>query len=169
MKNTAPEKSAAGPLPLRLVMLGGAVFLLLLGVFFFDKARTSHRQAQLQLTEAKSLLQAAHERAQLAQRNRGLLAMAQELRKQAVEANYLSSDWGERQINLKQLNLGRAQVNPLLLSSAKTKDQLLKLEEFDLAVTHADEGLFDVIASSRQPLLLTYRGSLYFRLSERSL
>ncbi len=126
-------------------------------------------QAQLQMADAKNLLLAANERQQLAQRNRSLLSKVQGLREQASETSYLSSHWGERQINLKQQNLGRAQVNPLLLSSAKTKDQLLKLDEFDLSVTHADEGLFDVIANSRQPLLLTFRGSLYFRLSGRSL
>ncbi|MBI3712760.1 MAG: hypothetical protein HY253_07335 [Burkholderiales bacterium] len=166
---TAPEKSVTGPLPFRLVMLGGAVILLLLGVFFFNRARIAHVQAEMQFSEANHLLVAANDRQQLAQRNRALLSEVQQLQKQASEKSYLASQWGERQINLKQQNLARAQVNPLLLASAKTKDQLLKLEEFDLSVTHADEGLFDVIINSRQPLLLSFRGSLYFRLAERSL
>ena len=166
---TAPEKSVAGLLPLRLVMLGGAVILLLLGVFIFDRARIARVQAEQQFFEANNLLLAANNRQELAQRNRALLSTVQQLQMQASETRHLSSQWGERQINLKQQNFARTQVNPLLLASAKTNDQLLKLEEFDLSVTHADEGLFDVIVNSRQPLLLSFRGSLYFRLAERSL
>lgn len=165
----ALDKGASAGLPVKLVMLGGAVLLLLAGVYLFDRTRAAQLHAERQLSAAESQLSAAHDRQQLAQRNRALIVSAQQLQKQAKSTGYVPETWGERQVNMKMLNLSRNQVNPMLLSSARSKSQLLKLEEFDLAVTHADEGLFDVILDSRQPLLLTFRGSLYFRLSERSL
>ncbi|MFZ6818306.1 hypothetical protein [Undibacterium sp. Ji22W] len=165
----ALDKGASAGIPLKLVMLGGAVLLLLAGVVFFDRTRAAQLQAERQLSVAEAQLAAAHDRQQLAQRNRVLIQEAQQLQKQAQITGYTAATWGERQVNMKMLNLSRNQVNPMLLSSARNKYQLLKLEEFDLAVTHAEEGLFDVILDSRQPLLLSFRGSLYFRLSERSL
>lgn len=165
----ALDKGASAGLPAKLVMLGGAVLLLLAGVVLFDRSRAAQLQAERRLAAAETQLTAARDRQQMAQRNRDLIQGAQQLQKQAQSTGYTPETWGERQINMKMLNLSRNQVNPMLLSSARSKSQLLKLEEFDLAVTHADEGLFDVILESRQPLLLTFRGSLYFRLSERSL
>jgi hypothetical protein len=169
MKNEALAKSASGQLPVRLVMLGGAVILLLVGVFAFERARAANLRAERALDNVETQLAQAKDRQQLAQRNRVLLNSAQQLQKETLVTKYDPDHWAERQINLKQQNLSRDQVNPLLLSSARSKDQLLDLQEFDLSVTHADDGLFDLRQGSRQPLLLTFRGSLYFKLSERPL
>ncbi|MBR7800849.1 hypothetical protein [Undibacterium fentianense] len=169
MSTGALEKGASQGIPVKLVMLGGAVLILLAGVFAFDRSRAAQRTADSRVAEAEVSLAQAKDRQQLAQRNRALIEGAQKLQKLADETAYLPGGWGERQINMRQTNLLRSQVNPLLMSSARNKDQLLKLEEFDLAVTHSQEGLFEVLPDSRQPLMLTFRGSLYFRLSERSL
>lgn len=152
-----------------LLLLGGAVTLLLLGVLGFDRARVARIQAERAFAGAEVALAEARGREQLAQRNRVLLDAANAVQQHAEHSAILPRHWGERQINLRQQNVQRDQLNSLLLSTARNSMQLLKADDFDLAVTHPEEGLFDVMAGSRQPVLLSLRGSLYFRVSERSL
>ena len=170
MNSAAPETAGLSPAqPLAGLMLGAAVALLLLGVFAFDRANRIHVQAGRALDGAKVALIDAHARAQVAQHNRLLLAAATTLSQHAQRSSVMPRYWGERQINLRQQNMPRDQINSLLQSTARNNMQLLTPEDFELSVTQADEGLFDVAPGSRQPVLLTLRGSIYFRISERPL
>ncbi len=171
MKSKQANIDAASPArrPAGLLLLGGAVALLLVGVLGFDRARAARIQGERALAGASAALAEARGQKQLAQRNRVLLDAANGLQQHAQLASVLPSYWSERQINLRQQNLARDQINVLLSSTARNSAQLLKPEEFDLSVTHPDEGLFEVAAGSRQPVMLSLRGTLYFRISERKL
>lgn len=151
------------------LLLGGAVALLLLGVFGLDRARAARIQAEHAVVKINGALAEAHGREQLAQQNRKLLAAANTVQQHAQLSSVLPLYWSERQFNLRQQSLPRDQLNPLLLSISRNNLQFFKPEDFDLSVTHPDEGLFDIAAGSRQPVLLSLRGPLYFRISERPL
>jgi hypothetical protein len=60
----------------------------------------------------------------------------------------------------------RTEANQILLSTVRHSGQVLKLDEFDLSVTQAEEGLFDSPKTARQPVALTMRGMTHFRLSQ---
>jgi hypothetical protein len=149
-------------------LLGGAVVLLLLGVAGFDQARKTRSLAQRDAAEAVALQVQAHRREQLAQRNSSLLDVVAQVEKHAQASRVLPQHWNERRIDLRQQNLTREQVNTVLLSTARTGNQLLKLDEFDLAVTHPDDGLFGTSAAVRYPVMVSLRGTLNFRISDQT-
>lgn len=151
------------------LILGAAVAVLLLGVLLFDRAHTTYRHAERAIDGAELALTQARSQEQEAQHNRILLETANSTVEHARRSTVLPSYWGERQINLRQQNMPRDQINSLLQSTARNGMQLLKSDDFELSVTQPDEGLFDVVEGSRQPVLLTLRGSIYFRISERPL
>ena len=157
------EKTSLSP---RLTILIGAVVLLILGVIVFDRARQATLQSEKSLIQIEMQYQDTLQREDLSKRNQVLKQSVNELISQANKSGVVATGWAERQINMRQQNIGRELVNPLLISSAKTRNQLMFLEDFDLGVTQAEEGLFDLTVNSRQPLNLTFKGSLYFRLKE---
>ena len=152
-----------------LMLLGGAVALLLLGVLAFDRARVARVQAQRAVVNVELMVAEARGREQLAQRNRALLAAANTAQQRAQASGVLPAYWSERQISLRQQTLPRDQLNAVLLTTARTSNQLLKLEEFDLAVTQPDEGLFDLMGGARRPVMVSLRGALNFRITDRPL
>lgn len=152
-----------------LMLLGGAVAVLLLGVFGFDQARAARAQAQRAMADVNAMLAEARSHDELAQRNRALLAVSNTVQQRAQASLMLPRYWSERQINLRQQTLPRDQLNAVLVSTARNSNQLLKLEEFDVAVTQPDDGLFDAFAGARYPVMVSLRGSLNFRISDRPL
>ena len=152
-----------------LMLLGGAVAVLLLGVVGFDRARDARAQAQRAVANADAMLADARSREQLAQRNRALLEVSSKVQERAQASLVLPRYWSERKIDLRQQSLPRDQLNVVLVSTARNSNQLLKLEEFDVAVTHPDEGLFDGLTGARYPVMATLRGTLNFRISDRPL
>jgi hypothetical protein len=152
-----------------LLLLGGAVVLPLAGVLVFDRARHALPRAESNLARAESALSEAHKREQLAQRNRVLLAAANDLQQHAQNLGVLPQGWGERQINLRQQHLMREEINRLLAPTARGNGQLLQAEEFELSVTKSDESLFEVPEISGQPVLMSLRGTTHFRISGKPL
>ena len=152
-----------------LMLLAGAVAMLLLGVFAFDRARVARVQAQRAVVSVEVMVAEARGREQLAQRNRTLLAAANAAQQRAQASGVLPAYWSERQISLRQQTLPRDQLNAVLLSTARTSNQLLKLEDFDVAVTQQDEGLFDLLGGARHPVMVSLRGALNFRITDRPL
>lgn len=152
-----------------LLLLGGAVVLLFAGAFEFDRARSTLPRAENDLARAETALNEAKIRESLAQRNRILLSTANALQQRAQSLNVLPQSWAERQISLRQQHLMREDINQLLMTTVRGRGQLLQPEEFELSVTKSDEGLFDRPGTPAHPVLLTLRGTVYFRISERSL
>ncbi|WP_114972733.1 hypothetical protein [Rhodoferax ferrireducens] len=152
-----------------LMLLGGAVAVLLLGVLGFDQARAARAQAQRAMADVNAMLADARSHEELAKRNRALLTVSGTVQQRAEASLVLPRYWSERQISLRQQSLPREQFNAVLVSTARNSNQLLKLEEFDVAVTHPDEGLFDALAGARYPVMVSLRGSLNFRISDRPL
>ena len=152
-----------------ILLLGAAVILLFAGVLMFDRAHDALPQAEQELALAEKTLSNAHISERLAQRNQVLLKNANAMQMRAQSVEVLPQTWGERQINLRQQNLMREDINQLLTTTARGKGQLFKLEEFELSVTKSDEGLFEKPETPNQPVLVTLRGIVHFRISERSL
>ncbi|MBZ0105727.1 MAG: hypothetical protein K8H84_08865 [Sulfuricella denitrificans] len=121
------------------------------------------------MAQAEADLNDARIRENLAQKNRILLISANELQARAQGLGVLPQNWGERQINLRQQHLKREEINQLLITTARGKGQLLQAEEFELSVTKSDEGLFQAPETPAYPVLLSLRGTVYFRISERPL
>lgn len=152
-----------------LMLLAGAVAVLVLGVLGFDQAREARVQAQRAMAGVEVMLVEARSREQLAQRNRALLEVSGKVQQRAQASLVLPRYWSERKIDLRQQSLQRDQLNSVLVSTARNSNQLLKLEEFDLAVTHSEEGLFGSVAPTRNPVMVSLRGTLNFRISDRAL
>lgn len=164
--SSSTSMSAATRQTTRLFLLGGAVVLLAVGAYSFNQTRISKQLAERNLLQQQSEFNAAIDKQKLAERNAKLIQQVKQLQVEAGKISAVPQAWGERQINLKQQNLLRDQVNPLLMSSQRNANQLMKLDEFELAVTSVQEGLFDQASNTKQPVMLSFRGSLYFRLAE---
>lgn len=170
MNTTTPQrKPGRTGLSGGLLLLGGAVALLFAGAIGFDRARSALPRAEYALAQAETALNDARIREHLAQQNRILLGTANELQTRAKSLGVLPQYWGERQINLRQQHLKREEINQLLITTARGKGQLLQAEEFELSVTKSDEGLFETPETPAYPVLLSLRGTVHFRLSERPL
>ena len=152
-----------------LMLLGGAVVVLLLGVLGFDRARDARAQAQRTVINADAMLSEARSHEQLAQRNRALLEVSSTVQQRAQASQVLPRFWSERRIDLRQQSLAREQLNTVLVSTARNSNQLLKLEEFDVAVTHPDDGLFTALTDARHPVTMSLRGALNFRITDKPL
>ncbi len=170
MNATTPQsKSGRASSSGGLLLLGCALALLLAGVVGFERARSALPRAEHALAQAEADLNDARIRENLAQKNRILLISANELQARAQGLGVLPQNWGERQINLRQQHLKREEINQLLITTARGKGQLLQAEEFELSVTKSDEGLFQAPETPAYPVLLSLRGTVYFRISERPL
>ena len=152
-----------------ILSMGAAVILLFAGVLIFDRTHNALPRAEQKLARAETALSNAHISDRLAQQNRVLLGTANAMQQHAQSVGVLPHTWGERQINLRQQNLMREDINQLLTTTARGGGQLFKLEEFELSVTKSDEGLFEKPETPNQPVLFTLRGTVHFRISEGSL
>jgi len=165
-----PEAVATDIQPRRyaaVVMLGAAVLLLVVGVFGFDRAMASNASAERNLRRAGAALADSRVAERRAQQNRDLLAAVIALEQHAQATAIVPRAWGRRQVNLVQQRLSREQANDLLLTTARTGAQLPKPEEFEVSVTQTDEGLFDEGTPARQPLMVSLRGAVNFRIADR--
>lgn len=143
-----------------------AVCILAAGSLTLTYARTAHRSAQEMLRTAQTAAQRAQSAQETARANQALVTSAERLRQDAGNTGVLPEQWGERLVSIRQQSVMRSEANQILLSTARHYGQVLKLDEFDLSVTQADEGLFDTPTSARQPVALTMRGMMHFRLSQ---
>jgi hypothetical protein len=153
--------------PAALLMLGAAVLLLLVGVVGFDRAIAANTAAQRELVRSEAALTEARASERRAQQNRNLLAAVQALEQHAQATAILPRTWGKRQINLVQQRLSREQINDLLMTTGRSGAQLPKPDEFEVAVTQPGEGLFDAESATRQPVALSLRGVVNFRIADR--
>ncbi len=143
-----------------------AVCVLAAGAVAFAYARSAHDGAQLAVLAADAEMAQTRLRQARADGNRALLTAAEKLQQQADAAGTSPQGWSERHVNVRQQNLQRSEVNQILAGTARHAGQVMKLEEFELSVTQPDEGLFEMPKTSRQPVLLTLRGMMYFRLGQ---
>ncbi len=148
----------------RRVLLAVIMLLLLLAAtVFFAYARQMYRQSQMEAVISEQAYQEAVWREDEA-RDVALFNEKAQQMVQAAAAHGLSPDgWAERRINLKQAQISRGEANELLLTVARKDNRLFNVEEFDIAVTRDDEGLFNLSERSNTPLLITVRGTSVFR------
>jgi len=170
MSGASPAPSATDVRPGRsaaVLMLGAAVLLLLVGAVGFDRAVAANAAAERDLNRIEAALTESRGAERRAQQNRNLLAAVQALEQHAQATAILPRTWGKRQINLLQQRLSREQINDLLLTTARNGEQLPKPDDFEVSVTQPDEGLFDAASATRQPLLVSLRGAVNFRIANR--
>ncbi|HYG05416.1 MAG TPA: hypothetical protein VD865_03275 [Stenotrophomonas sp.] len=136
------------------LVVAGAWFTLARGSLATAYASVGQREQAL--GSAQQRLQEARLRVQLADGARQLVA-------RASNGGYLAEGWGERLINLNQAPLTRNEGNNLFDGVARDPARLFGAEAFEVSVTSAEAGLFDVPPPRSPPLLVTLRGTLLFR------
>lgn len=142
--------------------LGGLV----LAAAWFVNARSGLAEAYQRLGTANQRLSEMRIQEQEARLRVEYAKSARELLASAHSHGLLPDAWGERLINLRQSQMSREEALPLLASLQRSHDRMFGAEDFELSVTHPEEGLFDPPdASDRRPapLALTLRGSLLFQ------
>lgn len=147
----------------RLLFATSMLLLLLVATVFLVFARQKLQQSQIEV----AVSQRAYQEAVWAEEESRDAALfnekAQQLMQSAASRGLSPDYWAERRINLKQAQVSRNEANELLLSIERTSGRLFDVEEFDIAVTRDDEGLFNISNHPNTPLLLTVRGTTVFR------
>ncbi|MDR2451477.1 MAG: hypothetical protein LBE85_06840 [Candidatus Accumulibacter sp.] len=142
-----------------------ATMLLLLAAsvlfFFFAQQRLRRSEAEA-LLEARALQEALLAEAEALNRKR-LDERARELLDGAARRGLLPENWAGRRINLRQANLPREEVNDLIFSLARTDQRFFQLEEFEVAATRDEDGLFSLPVRANAPLSVTVQGTLIFQ------
>ena len=139
---------------------------LVLAAAWFVNARSGLAEAYQRLGSANQALSEARIREQEARLRVDYAKSSQEFLASARSHGLVPGAWGERLINLRQGQMEREDVLPLLATVQRTHERMFGAEAFEVSVTHPDEGLFDPPdASDRRPapLSLTLRGSLLFQ------
>ncbi|HVI26102.1 MAG TPA: hypothetical protein VM576_07920 [Xanthomonadaceae bacterium] len=146
-----------------LTVFGVSLGALLVAAVWFTSARSDLAEAYGLVGSRQQALAAANQRMQEAQLRVKLADGAGELLARAEGEGLVEQAWGERLINVGQAPLTRQEVNDLLAGVARSEGRIFGAEAFELSVTRADEGLFDMPGQRTPPLLLTLRGTLLFR------
>ncbi|MGC9455909.1 MAG: hypothetical protein ACP5DC_00165 [Halothiobacillaceae bacterium] len=150
----------------------GMVFTGLLVALMMGMLAAAYWSGQQQKRAAEALRGAEQARAMAeqrvadAERQAQLAVLAQDLDERLEWTNYRDSQWGARQVSLRQVQLDRDELERVLNDVLLGESRHFAVESLDLAVTHVDAGLFDVNEVVDQPLRLTLRGTAYFRLME---
>jgi hypothetical protein len=166
IEKRAKDRRKAGRLQRRdhRVLLG-AVALAMIAAVGVDQARAALVRAERDLAAATADMAQARVQEAAARKHTALVAALGGLEQQARLAGLDARLWSAREINVRQQTVPRAQANETLLGIARSNGQLLKLEEFELSVTNADEGLFDAAGGARLPVMLSLRGVTNFRIA----
>jgi hypothetical protein len=147
----------------RLLLAVGMLILLLVATAFLFYAKKNLRQSQLNAAVGQRAYQETLWKEEEARDVALLNEKAQQLMQSAASHGLSPVGWAERRVNLRQAQLSRHDANEFLLSVARTNGRLFNVEEFDISVTHDDEGLFSISNRPNSLLLLTVRGTTVFR------
>ncbi|HEY9254582.1 MAG TPA: hypothetical protein VIP30_08600 [Stenotrophomonas sp.] len=136
---------------------------LVVAAVWFTLARGSLATGYASVGQREQALRSAQQRLQEARLRVQLADGARQLVARASNGGYLAEGWGERLINLNQAPISRSEGNALLDGVARDPARLFGAEAFEVSVTRAEDGLFDVPPPRSPPLLVTLRGPLLFR------
>jgi hypothetical protein len=139
------------------------LFLLIVSVlfFYFARQRLSRVEAEAFL-EARALEAALRSEAGALNRRR-FDESARKLLDATTERGLVPENWATRRINLRQARLTRAEANELINSIARTDSRFFNVEEFEVAVTRDEEGLFTLPVNTNSSLAATVQGTLIFQ------
>ncbi len=146
-----------------LLLFGCTLGALVVAAVWFTLARGSLATAYANVGQRQQALGSAQQRLQEARLRVQLADGARQLVTRASNGGYLAESWGERLINLNQSPLGRTEGNELFDGVARDPARLFGAEAFEISVTRAEDGLFDLPPPRSPPLLVTLRGTLLFR------
>jgi hypothetical protein len=145
-----------------LVAFGLALLVLALAISVFVSARLQDRQAGVVLEQSQQSLQQARHRQALAEQQTRLHDTLGQLAAHARTYGLAPEQWSERRVGLRQQSIGRAAADDILTTTGRGNGHLFAVQAFDLSVTRADEGLFELPALADQPLRMTMGGTAYF-------
>ncbi|KRG68674.1 hypothetical protein ABB27_07150 [Stenotrophomonas terrae] len=149
-----------------MILFAASLLALVVMAVWFLNARSALSQAYGLLGNAKQALSEAQVREQEAQLKVKQAQSAIDLLNAADQQGFQPADWGERLVNLRQVQMNREDTTALIGSVTRSNQRVFGAEAFELSVTHPDEGLFDVPSAVERvpaPLSLTLRGSALFR------
>ncbi|HET6633215.1 MAG TPA: hypothetical protein VFG73_10975 [Rhodanobacteraceae bacterium] len=148
----------------RNVLVGFVLALLVLGfaMWMFVRAHRASAEAGFELQQARQALVQAHHQQDLRKQQAALHQALGTLAAEAHARGLAPDQWSERRVSLRQQAIGRAAADDVLTSTGRGNGHLFAAESFDLSVTRADEGLFELPADANQPLRLTMSGTAFF-------
>jgi hypothetical protein len=146
-----------------LTLFGASLFALVCAAIWFAMARGALVTAYDAVGTQRQAVAEAHARLTEAQMRVRLAAGTKSLVDSAQAMGLIPSAWGERRINVRQSPMDRNAVNHLLADTARVPGRIFGADAFELSVTRAEEGLFDVPVARDQPVMLTLHGALLFR------
>lgn len=149
-----------------LLLFAGAMGALLFAAVWFTSARSELAEAYARVGSRQQALAATQQRKHEAQLRVQLAAGATQLVQRANAGGFVEDGWGERLINISQSPLTRDGVNDLFAGVTRGPERIFGAEAFELSVTRADEGLFDIPDPRSPPLMVSLRGTLLFRTRE---
>ncbi|MDP5238576.1 hypothetical protein Q9Q94_03495 [Uliginosibacterium sp. 31-16] len=138
------------------VLMALAVLAAQIGTARLSEARARATAAGKQMAAAQSLELRADAQAQLAQ-------IQQRVVSEASGMGLEPSRWVERKLALRQVVLSRDKGDRLIRDTARRPGQLFDVEEFEVSVLGADEGLFDAPAETTRGLQLSLQGTVLNR------
>jgi hypothetical protein len=139
------------------------LFLLIVSALFFYFARQRLNRIESEaFIESRAFQDALRTEVDTLNRKR-LAESAEKLLKGAARRGLVPENWAARRINLRQVSLSRTDVNELIYSIARTDSRFFNVEEFEVAVTRDEDGLFSLPARANSPLTMTVQGTLIFQ------
>jgi len=141
---------------------------LVVSAVWFIHARSALGSSFMELGERERALAEATGRRQEAELRLKYAQSARSLIAAAGQRGLRPADWGERLINVRQGQFGRAETATMVAATARSRGTLFGAETFELSVTRPDESLFvappaPVAGAAPTPLSLSLSGSLLFR------
>jgi hypothetical protein len=146
-----------------LLFFGSTLFALAVAAVWFALARSQLTRSYDLVSARRQELAEAQQRLAEAQLRVRFATAARELVNASTAAGYVPAAWGERRINIRQNPMMRPAINDLLGNISRNPARIFGADDFELSVTRAEDGLFDMPSGREQPLLLTLHGALLFR------
>jgi hypothetical protein len=145
------------------VFAAAMLLLLLASALFFFLAQQRLKQSEAEALFAARAFQEARLAEADAQNRQRLDERARQLLDAAARRDLVPENWAGRRINLRQTSLPREAVNELFFSIARTDRRFFHVEEFEVAVTRDEDGLFSLPTRANAPLSVTVQGTLIFQ------
>ena len=140
-----------------------ALAFLVVSIGFLKTADVVTARTRSQLAEAQGRLVAVEIAERAASEKARQVSEAKNLLSQSADAGFLVRNWDARRFNLKQVSISRESMNALLSEVSRSPERYFGAEQFEVSVKRQDESLFLSPVDPSSELLVTLRGSLYFK------
>lgn len=161
---TIPQTIAGWAAPCRRPAVWGcALGLLVASIAFLKTADTFTSRTRAALAQAQARLAGVERTERVALAKAQQAARARALLTEAAAAGFSPRNWDARRFNMKQVSISRDTANTLVGEITRSPDRYFAAEQFEISVRRQDESLFVTPADPASELVVTLRGSLYFK------